>query len=358
MKIKGITATVVFESSAVNRDEKLSGNITSIKKLSRSNGTFSFMSRAFVRHHLFETLQLLHSWEAAPVIIPKSQNKQKKVIQFKFPAANIITYSEMDVFGFMNTSVMGSDLGIVRKAPLGITKAISLEPWQADMSFYANHDMVKRAIATGYEATPNPFQKEEHYSYYRVSFTIDLHRLGYHDILLKSVPAPLHDWIESFSTIGLEDLKDVDFDHVDEEMEKAKWYRIDNKDGSVRGVVGYLDVKDKIRIVFLVSNEERKKRIGELLSVIKNGIVMHSSTEDYGLVPVFSVIATLKVPVPVFNSYVNLANGVINTSNVNAAAENSYIERAWHSGILSLEGELDGKFEKFSSVEKILRTLD
>jgi len=355
MRIKGLSATVVFEASAVNRDEKLAGNITSIKKLSRHSGTYSFMSRAFVRHHLFETLQMLHNWKPAPVTVATD----KKVIQFNFPDANIVTYPEIDIFGFMNTSVLGSDVGVTRKAPLGMTKAISLEPWQADMSFYANHDMVQRAITAGIEATPNPFQKEEHHSYYRLSYTLDLHRLGYHDIRMNTVPPLLQKWIKSLQAANTEDLESVDF--FDESFKTDNWYRISKDNDTLSGVVGLLEEKSISHIVFIVSREERAKRIKELLEAILNGIAMHSSTEDYGLVPVFFVLATLKVPVPVFNSYVDFANGAISTVTLNKAMKNSYIDKAWYDGILPLSGKLDAendKLKQWSSIEDVLKALE
>jgi len=356
MKVKGISATVVFESSAVNRDEKLGGNITSLKKLSRFNGTYSFMSRAFIRHHLFETLQVLHEWAPAPVTIPQGRGEQKKVIQFNFPAANIVTYPEMDLFGFMNTSIMDSDQGITRKAPLGITKAISLEPWQGDMAFYANHDMVRRAVEVGQDANPNPFQKEEHHSYYRVSFTLDLCRFGYHEIFLKSVPVPLHNWIEKLPAAEPEKLGEDFACYFDGTMENAEWHFME-EGAHGKGIVGYLKEKDVNRIIFIVGKEERKKRLKELLEVIKNGIVVHSSTEDYGIKPVFLVIAALKVPVPVFNSHVSLVNGAINADWLNKAIKNDYIIDAWYDGILATTEKLDEKFKEWKSVEDIIDKL-
>lgn len=351
MKIKGLSTTLIFEASAVNRDEKLAGNIASIKKLSRYNGTYSFMSRAFLRHHLFETLQLLHRWEGAPVTVNKS------VLQFRFPDANIITYPEMDVFGFMNTSILGSGVGVIRKAPLGMTKAISLEPWQADMAFYANHNLVHRAATAGIDATPDPFQKEEHHSYYRMTFTLDLCRLGHQDIHLNKLPSELTEWIETLPEAGSDDLNGVDSLYQGE-IGDATWYRI-GSDSKTLGVVGFVQDGTRGRVTFIVSPEQRRERIEQLLGAITNGLIIHSSTEDYGAVPVFFVLGALKVPVPVFNSYVSLKNGMVNARILNEAIKNDYVEKAWFfEGALPLDAKIADKAGQWKGVDDLMSIIE
>ncbi|MFY9371111.1 MAG: type I-B CRISPR-associated protein Cas7/Cst2/DevR [bacterium] len=348
MTVKGLSITMLFEASAVNRDEKLAGNIMSIKKLSRYNGIYSFMSRAFLRHHLFETLQRLYGWEGAPVTTAQD------VIQFAFPEANIISYPEMDVFGFMNTSVLDTGVGIMRKAPLGMTKAISLEPWQADMAFYANHDLVQRGVAAGVETVPNPFQKEEHHSYYRMTFTLDLCRLGYHDIHLVKLPEELKEWLEALPEASAEDLAGIKF-FGDDGVEDGVWYSIGKEE--VRGVVGVRNNKTGVRITFIVSPEQRKVRIKQLLEAVTNGLMIHSSTENYGAVPVFFVVGALRAPVPIFNSYVTLKNSAVNTGVLERALENDYIEKAWlYEGAITLDKKI--KLGEWQGVEEVLKLID
>ena len=58
-QLKHITITIIYEASALNRDEKIGGNILSIKKLKKGNRTVSFIGKPAIRHYLFQTLKKL-----------------------------------------------------------------------------------------------------------------------------------------------------------------------------------------------------------------------------------------------------------------------------------------------------------
>lgn len=185
-EIKNITLTVIFEGQALNRDEKLAGNILSIKKLSYLGNEFSYISKPAVRHYLFNTLLRAYpeDWKEASVSLRQGDNKEKAVIQFDITKDDIFTSAELDAFGYMytikgqNSVTRKGENSVTRKATVGITKAVSLLPYQGDIQFNANHDLTKRAISQGMNATPDPTQKEENLSLYKVSFTIDAKCFG------------------------------------------------------------------------------------------------------------------------------------------------------------------------------------
>jgi CRISPR-associated protein Cst2 len=378
MKTRGITATIIFESSAVNRDDKLGGNITSIKKMVRPDGVYSYMSRAFIRHHLFSTLYQQFDWQPAPV-------KAKEVIQFDFPRANIIDYPEMDFFGFMSTverpktakesknvteesSAVSSSAGaavseqekglsLVRKAPLGITKAISLEPWQADMSFNANHNLVERALAQGLsqeeKAVPNPFQKEEHHSLYRVSFTLDLCRTGLSVHYFKRLPKDVEKWIDQYTLESTRDEVSANAVVEADADENGTWRKTCDHENKVKGFIGVYSN----RLVFVVEKNERLERIQNLLFVLKNGLSIHSSTESYGLVPKFLVMATLSLPIPVFHGSFEIKNRKIDFGQLEYALSNNYVQKAWYRGTQDIHFAAD-KLAELEDIQDVMTSLE
>lgn len=269
--LKGITLTVIFEASALNRDEKAGGNIPTIKKLTRfGNQTHSYISKVAMRHYLFETLHKCYpeDWK------PASCSLLSGVVQFDLRKHSILDSAELDAFGYMFT--VGKS-ALTRKAPVGITKAISLETWEGDMQFNANHDLAKRC-----GADPNPVNKEEHISYFKVSFTIDVDKLG------------VDEWI-------------VDNDNIlKEHISKARKLEDNLYSYERLGMMRIIE-RENIKIVkFELDERIKNRRLCQILNVIKNGLVYHVGGENWGMVPKFIIAAGLRLPVPIFHSYVDL----------------------------------------------------
>ncbi len=301
--LKAITFTTIFEASALNRDEKLGGNIPSIKKLTRfGNKTFSYLSRVAMRHYLFETLSKTYKDDWTPALCFESGTGNNKVVQFDLRSQNILTHAELDAFGYMFT--IGGQSSITRKAAVGITKAVALETWEGDMQFNANHDLASRC-----GANPNPVNKEEQGALFKVPFTMDIDKLGYDEWWIKD-----HNYDSTAEKLTLflseKGTESLVLTHVieAEEREKDKKYAVKGKNNSAIGEIEVRKEGAKKKAIFRLDDIEKKIRICQILEVLKNGLIYHTSGENYGIVPLFIIAAGLKLPIPLFNSFVELGN--------------------------------------------------
>ena len=143
------------------------GNISELKKLSRSGELYSYTSRQAIRYDIYRLLKELFNIDSNK---EEPLTADNEVVQFK-PKANIKDYIEADLFGYMKTV---KDKGsITRPAVVRISPAISLEPMNLDVEFGTNLNFAQR---TG--ANPNPFQFEHHLSLYSYTITVELDRVG------------------------------------------------------------------------------------------------------------------------------------------------------------------------------------
>ncbi len=417
-----VTVTIIFEGDALNRDEKIGGNIQSIKKLTVGNNEYSHIGRAAMRHYLFNTLvkAFPDNWKPATI------TGQGSVAQFDIFQDDIITSAELDAFGYMYT--IGGENSITRKAPVGITKAISLLPYEQDMVFYANHDMVQRGNQQGLNLTPNPFQREEHHSFYKVSFTIDTKILGQdvwvvkadydevekqltiknsksQNIVLKNVEKKDEEGNEYYLiggeriyidgkqikaskklfnakkdkeilTFKLKNKNEEKEEKQDMKKQKEKEVKFEIRDfteddenyysfsvtrepsynnetkeliietgivkifdnveqengGNYRipgGIITVEKINDASKVTFHVDDEIKKKRIRDILTVLHNGLVAHSSGEDNTIVPLFMIAAFVKLPSPIFHAYIDLIieDGKPKVIGIKDCTENSWIEK-------------------------------
>ena len=319
--VKAISATIVFEASAVNRDESIGGNIQSLKKLRREDGVYTFFSRASLRHHLFNALVKKHGWKPAKVL------GGRDVVQFNVLEDSILSSEELDFFGYMYTD----EVTFTRKAPVGMTKAVSLERWEGDMTFYANHDLVQRAREEGFDAEPNPFSKEEHLSLYKYSVTIDFERIGECEVMIPVKKK-------------LERIFGVDFNHL--KTQKV----ITMGEGEIR----LEEHKDFYKIKLSLKKEEKTRRIEQFLDVVLNGFEIHSSTESWSTSPLLLVVATTRIPVVIFDPYVRLSGKKIRLDLLENAFKNTNIEecRIWYDPRI-VEGKVSEEAKVCSDLKEL-----
>ena len=436
--MKNITLTMIFEGSALNRDEKVSGNILSIKKMNVNGEIRSFISKVAIRHYLFETLQKAYqdNWQGAAV------TGQGKVVQFDIAKDDILSNAELDAFGYMYT--ISGENSLTRKSPIGITKAVSLSSYEQDLAFYANHDLVKRANEKGLNVSPNPYNKEEHTALYKISFTIDSKILGEDTWIIKSEPSVTNDntklnieiakplkamlkkvelkkddeekeyyEIEGKKIIinGYEltvdkalikekaikktdkvelswDSKLFKKDTIDEEnqneqkkvkekksvfkvtefnfdeeektytfnMSRFPSYNVDKKTltlelGAVKEIkimkkdsqdqypkeyekdngilrIEQIDKKGPYKVIFKVSPIIKETRLLAILETIKDGLYAQSSGEANTIVPLFIIASGVKIPSPVFHSFIDIRkeDGQAKIIGINDCLKNSWVE--------------------------------
>jgi len=337
---KSMTIAVVYDASALNRDEKIGNNVLSIKKITKGNKIYSAISRVSQTHHLFNTLNSLNPSTWKETKVSPSGSGEKKVIQFDLKTENIITSAELDFFGYMGTESMN-----MRKSPIGMTKVLSLLPWEGDLLFYANHGLIKRAKNDDPSIQPNPYSKEEHSSLYNGNITVNGNVLGRDYWLMEE--ANVEEKEDSLSVVS----KKVKYKFQGFKKISENEYEND------RGIIKIEQVKNNdkaLKIIFTLKKEERERRLRDFLKVIRNGIVFQSSGEAPGLNPIFLVAAIVDVPMPVFNGYVELnqeelkkGSFKIKASNLNNALKNQYIQKYFvYDGIDLLDDELEAVQEK------------
>lgn len=194
----------------------------------------------------------------------ESGSGDKKVVQFDLKKANVANYAELDLFGYMYT--YGRNAAITRKAVVGLTKCVSLGSYVGDMAFYANHDLIQRMRNQGGQANPNPYSREEHMSYYKMSCVIDLERLGRDEMIVKLDPA---------AEARLNPLNPV--------------IKVTSIDGG------------SYRVVVRVPKKQRKSRLVKLLEALRSGLWAQSSGELNLLKPIALIAAFVRVPSPILD---------------------------------------------------------
>ncbi|MGK9475603.1 type I-B CRISPR-associated protein Cas7/Cst2/DevR [Melioribacter sp. OK-6-Me] len=323
--MKNVTLTMIFEGSALNRDEKVGGNILSIKKMNVNGEIKSYISKPAIRHYLFDTVNKKYEWEKTNVLFGK-----KDIIQFDITQSDIISSPELNAFGYMYT--ISEQGAITRKSPIGITKAVSIFSYGQDLAFYGNHDLVSRALNQGIKASgnkypaPDPYNKEEHTSLYKVSFSIDEKLFGFDTWIIDKKPQYNNNEL-LIKIVDKQKRIRCRKDSNDENL-----YFIEKEENSSRIEIGRIITEqinpNTYKIKFVLAENTKKERIQQILNAIKNGLHSQSSGEANTIVPLFIIASGVTIPSPIFHSYIDVKreDGQFKVIGIKDCLENGWID--------------------------------
>ncbi|WPX08955.1 type I-B CRISPR-associated protein Cas7/Cst2/DevR [Anaerocellum danielii] len=192
---KGFTASIIFLGNSLNYGEGFS-NFSELKKFARGDGNlYTFGSRQCLRYDITRLGNERFGWE----LVETKREGQKGTIQFKIEendiAEAIKKYEELDLFGYMITKraqrgkkKKGNDgeetkdeekgESLTRSAVVRLSHAISLEPYKNDLEFLSNKGMADRLEDREENRNSNIANIEFHTSFYSYTITIDLSRVG------------------------------------------------------------------------------------------------------------------------------------------------------------------------------------
>ena len=199
---------VAFKGQSLNYDQSI-GNLQQLKKIHMHGNVYTMVSRYALRYSLLETGQRLFGWRLADREALRIARSDKGTIQPNpEKLCEILEYVDLDLFGFLVTGKAKEDrekvregeskggsneesereVTIARPAPVKISHAISMEPYKFDSHFNVNLGLARRAGLLG--VIQNPFQLEEHVSYYKYSVVVSLGDVGVHESFLGSERPP------------------------------------------------------------------------------------------------------------------------------------------------------------------------
>lgn len=164
-----LTITWIAEASiaSFNAGDKEADNLVSLKKITRQDGQYVYISGQAVRRAIRDRLREMGEELS---LIPVEEGEDRK--QTAHTQGDPASFIDDDLFGFMIAEKGQAKTATKRTAPVRVAPMISLTPWSGETDFGANFMKLDQG------GNPNLFEAEIDGGFYRGTVLIELDRIG------------------------------------------------------------------------------------------------------------------------------------------------------------------------------------